>query len=56
MHSLFAMELPFRHRNKIIHINRVCHEPLDLDANRILDVVSPTAKDLIRSMLTKDPQ
>lgn len=56
MHSLLAISLPFHDKDKSSHKRRVCTEELDLDSVKILDNVSVEAKDLMRGMLTKDPE
>ena len=54
MHALLTMELPFWADNPKQRQRRVCREPFDVEANRLLQSLSQEGKDLIKGMLEKN--
>ena len=55
MYVLTSAKLPFWDDDRRERKQRVCNEPLDLEADSALAGLSQPAKDLISGMLAKNP-
>ena len=56
MYGLLTNTLPFYSSDRSEMKRRTCTEPLDLDSNMFLRILSEPARDLLSGMLRKDPQ
>ena len=54
MFVLLTAQLPFWDANRRERKRRVCTEPLDLNCDNSVRQLSPSAKDLLTGMLTKE--
>jgi len=56
LHVLLSAQPPFWDEDRKTRDNKVCFEPLNLEANRYTANLSASCKNLLAQMLEKDPQ